>query len=386
MLERNQALVGLVVVIFIALGTFYAVSASSGAFRPGTPISAEFTDAAGLERDDFVTVAGVRAGRVEDVRIEGEIVVVEFKLDAEAIPGDSTAEIYLTGALGRRAIRIMPGNSTTSFAPGDVIPLARTSTPVDLPELGDETVEVLAESNVRALSDLMTALADITDGQQENVADILDGVQRLASVVVDRRDEVAQVIDRGQVLIDATADKDRELVSIIDNFGSTLSMLVDRRDDVTRLLRETAASSDVLGSLVTDREAQIDRVLDELAIDLSIIDEHQVDLAHVFAYAGVSFEGFASIGYQQSAAKIDNPTWGNVFVTELGEVGIEPLLACGGAIDEALTTLLGPDPQCEGVSTDPSPTRFSTGNSPMWTDVSGFFAVHTPAPSKEAAR
>lgn len=373
MLERNQVFVGLVVVVCIALGTFFAIVASNGAFRSGTPMTAEFSDAAGLERDDFVTVAGVRAGRVEEVVIDGDHVLVTFLLDAQEIPNDSTAEIYLTGALGRRAIRVLPGNSQTPFVSGDLIPMARTSTPVDLPELGDTTVDLLAESNVRALQDVLSALADITDGQQENVADILDGVQRLAAVVVDRRDDVAAVLERGEVLIDAVADKDHELVTIIDKFGSTLSTLVAHREDVTRLLRETAGSSKVLGDLVTEREAQIDRVLDGLARDLAVIDEHQVDLAHIFAYAGVSFEGFASIGYQQSSAKIDNPTWGNVFVTELGEAGIEPLLACGGAIDEALTSLLGPDPQCEGPPTDPAPVLFSRPRA--WSSISGFFSI-----------
>lgn len=360
MLERNQAVVGLVVALIIGVGTFWAISASGGAFRPGIPISAEFTDAAGLEADDFVTVAGVRSGRVESVKIDGDHVVVEFLLDAPAIPADSAAEIYLTGALGRRAVRILPGTSSQTFQEGDLIPLDRTSTPVDLPELGDETVELLAQSNVRALDELTTALADITEGQQENVADILDGVQRLAQVVVDRKDEVAAVLDRGQVVIDAAADKDRELVSIIDNFGSTLSRLAARRQDVTRLLRETAASSNIVADLVTDRRTQIDRVLDELAKDLTIIDEHQVDLAHVFAYAGVSFEGFASIGYSGGEAKSDNDWWGNVFVTELGEAGIEPLLGCGGALDEALTTLLGPDPQCEDGTAPVAPLRRSS--------------------------
>lgn len=375
MLERNQALVGLVVLLLIGVGTFFAVSASSGAFRPGIPISAEFNDAAGLEADDFVIVAGVRAGFVEDVKIVGNIVVVDFLLDAEAIPADSSAEVFLTGALGRRAIRVIPGNSATSFVEGDVIPLTRTKTPVDIPELGDETVEVLAESNVRALSDVITALADITDGQHDNVEDILDGVQRLAAVVVDRRDDVAMVLDRGLVLVDAAADKDQQLVTIIDKFGSTLSTLVARRDDVTRLLNDTAAASNVIGDLVTDRRAQLDRVLTELAKDLQIVDAHQVDLAHVFAYVGVSFEGFASIGYQQSSVKADNPTWGNVFVTEAGEAGVGPLLECGGTLDEAFTTLLGPDPQCEGATPTATPSAFAGGGANPWRDVSGFFNV-----------
>lgn len=366
LLERNQLVIGIVFLLLVAVGTVYAVGATGGAFRPGITLSASFADAAGLEPDDFVFVSGVRAGRVSSVELAGDHVEVEFTLESETVPNDSTAAIFLSSTLGKRAISLTPGTSTDWFEAGDHIEIERTSTPVDIPELGDETVDLLAEGNVQALQDVTTAVADILEGKRREVADLIDGVERLTQVLADRREELGTVIRRTEVLVDAAADKDRELVSIIDDFGSTLNVLVRRREEVSRLLRETATASTVAADLVGDRRAQIDRILFELHEDLDIIDRHQVDLAHVFPYLAVGLEGFASVGYGDGEAKTDNESWGNVFTTDLGAVGQTALLACGGTLDELLTELVGPDPKCQdgaqsfsGASTDAG-TRAAT--------------------------
>ena len=85
LLERNQFLVGLIAAVLIGVGTVFAVFATGGAFVKGFPVSAEFTDAAGLSPGDFVFVAGVRSGQVTGVRIEGDHVVADFTLTSEGV-------------------------------------------------------------------------------------------------------------------------------------------------------------------------------------------------------------------------------------------------------------------------------------------------------------
>jgi phospholipid/cholesterol/gamma-HCH transport system substrate-binding protein len=346
MLQRNQAFVGFVVLILIAIGTAFAVGATAGLFVDGEPLSAEFTDAAGLESGAFVYVGGHRAGTVTGVEIDGETVLVDFTLTVPEIPSDSMVEITLTSALGRRGLTVVPGSSSQFLEAGDRIPVDRTVTPVDLPELGDEGAELLGEVDVDALQELTTALADITEGNREDVQALLEGVEDVTSIVVDRRDEIEAVLDRATVIVEAVNSKDAELVALIDDFGSVLSRLVDRRADVTRLLQETASTSTLTAELLEERRAQIDRTLASFTQDLALIDRHQVDLAHTLSYLASGLEGFSSIGYSGGDARIDNPDWGNVFATNLGSIGVGSLLECNGALDQLFTDLLGPDPRC----------------------------------------
>lgn len=354
MLARNQTVVGLVVIVLVAIGTAFGVGATAGMFVSGEPMQAVFTDAAGLRDGDFVYVGGHRAGTVTGVDIDGDQVVVDFTLTVEAMPADSMAEILLQSALGRRGMAINPGTSSTHLEAGSVIPVERTRTPVDLPELGDRSAELLGELDIPALRELTTAIGDVTEGNRDEVQALLEGVEAVTGIVSDRRDEIEAVLDRATVLVDAAASKDTELVRIIDDFGSVLDRLVDRRADITRLLQETSRTTTLTADLVAERRDQIDRVVASFSEDLALIDRHQVDLAHTLASVSAGLEGFASIGYSGGDAMYDNPDWGNVFATNLGSVGIGSLLECGGALDRLFTELLAPDPRCEQGSRVPT--------------------------------
>lgn len=348
LLERNQALIGTIVAVVIAIGTVFAVGATGGLLVPGDSYQAQFTDAAGLESGSFVYIAGVRVGQVTGVELQDDLVLVDFSSTGPPIPADSRAEIILQNSLGKRAIQIYNGTSDADLAVGDTIPLDRTDTPIDLPDLGNESAELLTELDVEALQEVTTALADVADYNQADLERLLVGLDDLSQIIVERRDDLETLLVEGDTLLGAVEEVDGDIIRIVDAFGSTLDRLDERRGDVARLLNETVDVTDTANDLLIDREDQLDRLLDDLHTDLEIVDAHQVDLAHTFAYLPAGLEGFASIGYGGGDAKIDTPTWGNVFASELGPIGVETLLGCGGAIDEVLTGLIGPDPRCDG--------------------------------------
>ena len=345
LLERNQALVGIVVAVLLVVGTVFAVGATGGLFVPGERYNAEFTDSAGLEPGSFVFMAGVRVGQVTDVQLLDDRVLVEFSSTGPAPAADASVDVIISNALGKRALRINPGSSDTTIAAGDVVPLERTDTPVDLPELGDRSAELLGELDVQALQDVTTALADATDGNRDQVVDLLVGLEDVSQVLIDRREDLRTLLVETEDVVDAVDDADTDLIRVIDAFGSTLDRLADRRQDVVRLLDETSAVTQVSGDLLVDRDAQLDRILDDLHTDLQVIEEHQVDLAAVLPALAQGLEGFSSIGYA-GLDRRDNPGWGNVFASGVGFVGVNPLLDCGGVLDDLFTQLVGPDPRC----------------------------------------
>lgn len=352
LIERSQAVIGAVVAVLLVVGTVAAIGLSSGMFRSGIPLSAQMTDAAGVKSGDFVMVAGHRAGEVTGVELDGDQARVHFTLTAPDMPADSTAAVVLRSTVGTRALELDPGSAEETLAAGDHIPIERTDTPVDVPEVGDRSAELLGGVDVDALQELTTALADVTEDAADDVEGLLTGLEDVSRIVGDRREEITAVLEEAQTVVDAAADKDREIVTIIDEFGAVLERLVARRDDITRLLEETASTSTATADLVSERRDQIDRTLADLHRDLEIVDETQVDLAHTLSSLAQGLEGFAQVGYNSGEARVDNPDWGNVFTTGLGQVGVGALLDCGGTLDELFTSLIGPDPRCEDVSAD----------------------------------
>lgn len=381
LLERNQALIGTITAIVIGIGTLFAVGATGGLFVPGETYRAEFSDAAGLEEGNFVFMAGVRVGQVTGIEREEDRVRVEFAIEAPPFPTDSSADIIIQNTLGKRAIRINHGTSDERAEPGFEIPLERNGDPVDLPQLGDESAELLTELDVAKLQELITALADIADTSNEDLGRLLVGIEDVSQIIVDRRDELERLLTEGSVLIRAVDEVDQDIVRIIDAFGSTLDRLDGRRGDIQRLLAETVDATDTANALLLDREDQIDRVLTDLHTDLEVVDAHQVDLAHVFAYLGSGLEGFSSIGYSGGDAKLDNPSWGNVFATELGGAGVTAIFGCGGTLDSIFTEAIGPDPRCAEGATAAS-TGIGAAETPPTAmeraDLGAFFSVEGP--------
>lgn len=349
LMERNQMVIGLIFAVLLVIGTVFGIAFDRSWIAGGYNVTAYFSDAAGLQSGDSVLIAGVRSGAVESVELteDGDKGYVKADLRVEEpMPSDSSAAIILQNFLGKRAIMLRAGDAwDDQLGEGDEIPVERTTTPVDFAELNQESVDLLRGTDVDALRELITSVADVTEGQRDEVERLLEGLQRITQVLADRRDDLQAVIDKSEDVFGTLADKDQEILTIIDRFGSTLEMLAERRQDIERLLVETARSSNLTADLVADQREQLDRVLAELHRDLEIVDAHQVDIAHIFAYGGVSFEGYANIARR---GEEDNPYWTNIFAQSQGEAGVDALVGCGGAIDEFLDQVFGEDPRtCE---------------------------------------
>lgn len=363
LIERSQVIIGIIAVVVIGIGTAFAVFSTGGLLVSGATLTADFADGAGVGDGDFVVSSGVRVGQVTAVEIidgntdetcvtgNGEApagcVRVTMKIDNNGIPDDSLVEVTLQNALGRRQVRIIPGGSATFFEEGDHVGLDQTATPRDIPELGDRAAELLGGLETERLNALAVSLADVLEGKEQEVSDLLTALDDITAVVAERRDDLARVLEEASTLVDAAADKDQQIVQIIDEFGSTLDLLAQRRNEIARLLEETANATTVSADLVEDRQEQLDSILGELHTDLAILEEHQVEFADVLAVLGVGFEGYAGIGYHGLE---DNLNWGNVFTTQIGPVGYGGLTDCGGVADLLLSTLFGPDPNCAGAT------------------------------------
>lgn len=353
LLERNPVMIGVIAALVIAAATAFGLAMTGDVFRRGDAVVIEFANSQGVSAGDEVQVAGIRAGAVDDVRIAGDLVEVAIVLHTE-VPIDSTARVSLRNMLGRRVVEVEPGRDWDNLlndAEEARIPLERTSTLVDIPDLGDDTVDLLRDADVDALEVLVRSLADVTEDQRDEFGQLLDGLRSFSAVLADNREELAQLIVRSETLVDAAADRDAELVTIIDRFGSTLQLLAERRSELRRLLHETSGTTNAVADLVGEERLALDRILGEVHEVLEMADRHQVDIAHSMAYGGVAFYGFSQVGRSGPA---DNPYWGNILTTGLGEAGVDAIAGCGGIIDRFLDTVFGPS-EC------PEPGGYSGG-------------------------
>jgi phospholipid/cholesterol/gamma-HCH transport system substrate-binding protein len=125
-----------------------------GLFRRTYQLAAEFRDVQGLDRGADVRLAGLRAGRVEDLRLEGDRVRVTMAIDGNlTVRRDAVAKLDFRALSGERFVALTLGTPTAPPAqPGDVL---EGETPAGFADAVDQMARV-AQSIDELASNLNT--------------------------------------------------------------------------------------------------------------------------------------------------------------------------------------------------------------------------------------
>jgi phospholipid/cholesterol/gamma-HCH transport system substrate-binding protein len=97
-------------------------------------VSAVFSTVTGLTQGASVEIAGVRVGRVEQIKLEDYEAVVTLRLDsAIKLQEDAIASIKTSGLIGAKYVSITPGGSDRTIAVGGRI--RDVENPIDFEDL-----------------------------------------------------------------------------------------------------------------------------------------------------------------------------------------------------------------------------------------------------------
>lgn len=128
----NRNVVEILVGVFVAIGigaiamlSFRVANLSEADVANSYRVTARFENIGGLKVKAPVTLAGVRIGRVAEIKIDKERyrALVEIAIDGSYnnLPTDSSASILTAGLLGDKYIGVEPGGSEENLKDGDVI-------------------------------------------------------------------------------------------------------------------------------------------------------------------------------------------------------------------------------------------------------------------------
>ncbi|HEX8099128.1 MAG TPA: MlaD family protein, partial [Actinomycetota bacterium] len=344
-LERSHRIIGSIAIAAIILGTAFSLLLSGGVFAKTYKVTALFTDAAGIQRDDKVTVAGLEAGRVKDIKIRGGVVAVELGVNRGVeLTKDTHAEVAVQTLLGKRAVNLISGDFAGLPASppqdqllndGDVIPVSRTTTPIDIVELNDISARLSQESDPVALNKFLKELTTITAGKRNQVRQVATGLTRVLKAVDSRKDQLADLITSLRILFTTLGEKRDTLISFIDRFDVVFQNLAARQQQIATLLQATDSASHETANLVSRNRRVLDSDLNLLHQVLEIVSRHQLDLAATIAYLEDAVQGYQSVGHTGgNCGQIDSFNcnfgaqnhWANIFVQSLGPAGVDALI------------------------------------------------------------
>lgn len=265
--ERNPipiAIGGILFIVLLLLMSFNLNKMPLPFFGKKTSYQAAFTQAAGLQRENEVRVAGVRVGSVTEVEldIENQRVLVTFQVDDGVDVGDeSRAAIKLKTLLGTKYLELVPAGSSPLDAP---IPVTRTTVPFQIYEAFNEFSETLDEVDTETLAKSLDVLADTFSDSKGNARSALTGLSALSKTIASRDAELRTLLAGTKKVTAALAARDDELTRLIADSELIMRVVLQRRAAISALLRDTSILSKELTSLVRDNKAVLDPLLDNL--------------------------------------------------------------------------------------------------------------------------
>jgi phospholipid/cholesterol/gamma-HCH transport system substrate-binding protein len=252
--ERNPAriaVVGTVVLVAGFLATFY--SDSLPMVGSGSTYSAHFEEAAGLTTSSEVRVAGVKVGKVTDVRLDGTEVVVTFTLKDAWIGDRTTAAIKIKTLLGQKYVALEPAGER-ELDPDDPIPIERTTVPFDIAEATGDLATNLEEIDVEQLADSFRAMTATFEDTPADVRAMLKGLSGLGTTISSRDDELATLLKNMRSVSGTMADLDTEVEDLLVDGDLLLAELDGRRDAMRKLLRGTRQLARQVVAVIGDNE------------------------------------------------------------------------------------------------------------------------------------
>jgi phospholipid/cholesterol/gamma-HCH transport system substrate-binding protein len=389
--ERNPKIVGIVAVTVMAVCILAILFLNRSLFSSGYTIDARFSNAAGISKGTEVMVAGVNVGTVTSVQVHGNAVDAQLSVSRSVqLPHVTTAAVEVETLLGVVDVTLTPVSGWGDpLRPGALI--TDTAVPTEFYQLQNTAHSLLSKTNAEALNNLVTSLADITKDKQTQVAQIIAGLGALTSTVDQRSGQVSQLIDSANTLASTLTGRDQQLLSVVNNLDTVSTGLAANNQNLSNLISNVDAMASQTNGLVSQDSPALNALLQSLHADLTVVSQHQDDLAEGVSYLGGALKGFQSIAYSGSSPV----NWGNIFANPASLTNTFGVIGPCGTFDQVLNQVLGPDPLAcdqqtgplpgEGSNPQPASTGSSSPNaaaapqSPKSPSISGSPATATPS-------
>ena len=316
--ERNKTVIGVAGIVTIT--ALLAGSFNLDALVGGDEYKAEFSEAAGLRPNDEVRVAGVKVGKVLSVDLDGNKVLVEFRVKDARLGPQSRADIRIKTLLGRKFLMLTP-EGDGELDPGATIPLSQTSAPFDITDAFRDLATTAEEIDADQLAESFTVLADAFRDTPDEVRSSLEGLSRLSNTIASRDAQLRELLDRSRGVTEVLAARDDDLTAFFAQSSIVLRELEARREAISRLLDSTVLLSEQLIALVRENRAQLRPTLEALEEVTALLERNRDNLSQ-------SIERFAPF-VRVFANNLGNGRWFDTVVKNLGP-GLELAPGCYG--------------------------------------------------------
>ena len=244
------AAIGMIGFLAVTLGSTSVLFSTIAGSSPDDAVtySAVFTDATRLVKGDEVRVAGVRVGRVEEVRLTDDHQAhVRFSTRRSLpLPAGITARLRYRDLVGSRYLSLVdaPGaGAAGTLEPGDTIPVERPVPALDLTVLLDGFQPLFSVLQPDPVNQLAASRVRTVQGEGGTLASLMSSTASLTGALADRDAVIGRVVDNLNAVLATVDERDAQLTELVDQLarlssglaadGQSIGQAIDGIDSLT---------------------------------------------------------------------------------------------------------------------------------------------------------
>jgi virulence factor Mce-like protein len=290
--DRNRTAVGLVAlaVLVVLMATLVIITKVGPGYKR---ISADFIQAAALLPKNPVTVAGIPVGTVTGMKLNGDKVTVDMKVQNNVALGkDSRAVIMVTTILGSRYVSLHPGGGGP--LENNTIDINHTEVPYDLQEALQDIAINYGEVNTDQLAAAVEALGRQVRDMPPLVPKAMDNLKRLSTVMAQRRDQFGSMLTTMDIVTATLRRQQTSIGAMVNQGNQLLGEFVMRQAAFHELLQAITDLVNLLDDTVVTNRAQVESLLANMNTLTGLADKHQAMLRSILQSAPVALRGLAN--------------------------------------------------------------------------------------------
>lgn len=272
----KTGLVGVVILLLLGVGVVVLSVTNFGT----KSYSAELEHTGGLRTGEDVRVHGVIKGEVTGIKLEGDMVIVDFVVDSDIELGSRTqADVKVATLLGTHYLEVDPAG-TGELADG-TITLANTGVPYNLQDVLESGAGALDELDPELLAEALTQMAGTLGASQDQIRPALEGVARLSEVIATRSDQAGELLTAARSVTDQLAESSDDIIAMMKQTNLVVTEVTSRRQAIHSLLIETTELARALEAIVQSTKGKLQPALRDLNDVITFLNQQDERLQHV---------------------------------------------------------------------------------------------------------
>ena len=276
----NRVRVGVLAIAVVVLIVGVGQSFSSLPMLFATPsYYAQFSDSGGLSKGDKVRILGMDVGTVQDLKIDGDHVVMKFSTGTRTIGTESRLAIRTDTLLGKKVVEIEP-RGTRPLRPGAVLALGQSTTPYQIYDAFFDVTKAASGWNIETVKKSLNVLSQTVNQTYPHLSAALDGVAKFSDTLGKRDEQLKHLLAEARKVAGVLGDRSKQINALLRNTQALLAAFNERGRAIDALLANVSAFSAQVQGLIKDNP-NLHHLLEQLRTVTDVLVVHKKDLADV---------------------------------------------------------------------------------------------------------